>query len=158
IAHVGDSRVYRIRNGRIDQLSFDHSWVWEIARHNQQTPEQTQKAVPRNVITRSLGPESTVEVDIEGPLPVELGDVYLVCSDGLSGLVSDPEMGVIASQFHPEAACRYLVHLANLRGGQDNITVILVRIGPWVEPGSDEVPVVSQNSSRRREGRGFSLS
>src|SRR5205814_2324750 len=115
IAHVGDSRVYRIRNGRLDQLSFDHSLVWELVRRNHITPEQAGKAVPRNVITRSLGPDPTVEVDIEGPIPVEPGDVFLLCSDGLSGPVTDPEIGAFAANFHPEAACRYLVQLANLR-------------------------------------------
>jgi len=71
IAHVGDSRTYRIRGGRIDQLTFDHSLVWELVRHKHLTHEQAQRTVPRNVITRSLGPDPTVEVDIEGPLPVE---------------------------------------------------------------------------------------
>src|SRR5947209_3709513 len=121
IAHVGDSRVYRVRNGRIDQLSFDHSLVWELVRRNHLTPEQAGKAVPRNVITRSLGPDPTVDVDIEGPLPVEQGDIYVLCSDGLSGPVGDAEIGAFAANFHPEDACRFLIHLANLRGGHDNI-------------------------------------
>jgi len=134
IAHVGDSRVYRARNGRVDQLSFDHSLAWELVRRNHLSAEQANKAVPRNVITRSLGPDPNVEVDIEGPHPVEPGDVFLLCSDGLSGLVEDPELGAFAANFHPKDACRYLVHLANLRGGHDNITVVIVRIGPWSEP------------------------
>ena len=136
IAHVGDSRVYRIRSGRIDQLSFDHSLAWELVRRNHLSAEQATKAVPRNVITRSLGPDPSVEVDIEGPLPVEPGDVFLLCSDGLSGLVEDPELGALGGNFHPRDACRYLLQLANLRGGHDNITVVMVRIGPWVEPES----------------------
>ena len=90
------------------------------------------------MITRSLGPEPTVEVDLEGPLAVELADVYLLCSDGLSGPVTDPEIGAFAANFHPRDACRYLVSLANLRGGLDNITVLIVRIGPWVDPDSAE--------------------
>jgi protein phosphatase len=139
IAHVGDSRVYRIRGGRIDQLSFDHSLVWELVRRNHLTSEQARLSVPKNVITRSLGPEAEIEVDIEGPLAVETGDVYLLCSDGLSGPVEDPELGAFAGRFHPEDACRYLVNLANLRGGLDNITVIVVRIGPWIAPDSTEI-------------------
>jgi protein phosphatase len=131
IAHVGDSRVYRIRNARIEQLTFDHSLVWELVRHKHLKLESAQKAVPRNVITRSLGPDPVVEVDLEGPYQVEPGDVFLLCSDGLSGLVDDPELGVFASSCHPEAACRYLTQLANLRGGQDNITTLIVRVGPW---------------------------
>ncbi len=139
VAHVGDSRVYRVRSGRIDQLSFDHSLVWELVRRNHLTPEQANLSVPKNVITRSLGPEPTVEVDLEGPLAVELADVYLVCSDGLSGPVTDLEIGAFAGNFHPRNACRYLIHLANLRGGLDNITVQIVRIGPWVDPDSAEL-------------------
>jgi len=148
IAHVGDSRVYRIRNGRIDQLSFDHSLAWELVRRKHLSAEQATKAVPRNVITRSLGPDPNVEVDIEGPLPVELGDVFLLCSDGLSGLVEDPELGAFGGNFHPQDACRYLLHLANLRGGHDNITVVMVRIGPWVDPESDaDVPALAGSQS-----------
>jgi protein phosphatase len=139
IAHVGDSRVYRIRRNRIDQLSFDHSLAWELVRRNHLTTEQANLSVPRNVITRSLGPESEIEVDVEGPLQVELGDVYLLCSDGLSGPVEDPELGAIAANFHPRDACRYLISLANLRGGLDNITAMIVRIGTWVDPDSSEV-------------------
>jgi protein phosphatase len=137
IAHVGDSRVYRARHGRIDQLSFDHSLAWELVRRNHLSAEQANKAVPRNVITRSLGPDPNIEVDIEGPLPIELGDVFLLCSDGLSGLVEDPEIGAFMEGFHPKDACRYLLHLANLRGGQDNITVVIARVGAWSEHGSD---------------------
>jgi protein phosphatase len=139
VAHVGDSRVYRVRQNRIDQLSFDHSLAWELVRRNHLTSEQASLSVPRNVITRSLGPEADIEVDVEGPLAVELGDVYLLCSDGLSGPVEDPELGAFAASFHPRDACRYLVSLANLRGGLDNITAMVVRIGPWVDPDSSEV-------------------
>jgi protein phosphatase len=155
IAHVGDSRIYRIREGRIDQLTFDHSLVWELVKHKHLTPEQAQKAVPRNVITRSLGPEPDVVVDIEGPYQVEPGDVYLLCSDGLSGPVSEHEMGAFAIHFHPEQACRYLIHLANLRGGQDNITTVIVRIGDWTGDGAEPAtPVAAKAAS----GRVFKLS
>src|SRR5262245_45907721 len=139
VAHVGDSRVYRTRQGRIDQLTFDHSLVWELVRRNHLTSEQANLSVPKNVITRSLGPEVEIEVDIEGPLAVELGDVYLLCSDGLSGFVDDQEIGAFAANFHPRDACRYLINLANLRGGLDNITALIVRIGPWIVPDSTEV-------------------
>jgi len=139
IGHVGDSRVYRIRGGRIDQLSFDHSLAWELVRRNHLSAEQADRAVPRNVITRSLGPDPNVEVDIEGPRPVGPGDVFLLCSDGLSGPVEDPELGAFAGNFHPRDACRYLIQLANLRGGADNITVLIVRIGAWTDPDDPEV-------------------
>jgi PPM family protein phosphatase len=155
IAHVGDSRVYRVRGRRIDQLSFDHSLVWELVRRNHLTSEQARVSVPKNVITRSLGPEAEIEVDIEGPMPVELGDVFLLCSDGLSGPVEDPEIGAFAASFHPRDACRYLVNLANLRGGLDNVTVIIVRIGEWIDPDSAEIrQQPEEKSSRDGDARG----
>lgn len=167
IAHVGDSRVYRIRDGRIDQLTFDHSLVWELVRRNHLTPEQAGKAVPRNVITRSLGPEPNVEVDIEGPLEIEEGDVYLLCSDGLSGPVEDPELGAFAANFHPKVASTYLIHLANLRGGHDNITVMIVRVGLWSHPDdppglessaeSTSVDASAKNARKAGKSGGFSF-
>src|SRR5271156_4587230 len=152
VAHVGDSSVYRIRRDRIDQLSFDHSLVWELVRRNHLASEQANLSVPKNVITRSLGPEVEIEVDVEGPLAVELGDVYLLCSDGLSGPVDDEEMGAFAANFHPRDACRYLVNPANLRGGLDNITVVIVRIGAWIDPDSTEVQQQT-DSKTIRDGR-----
>src|SRR5262249_32641726 len=87
IGHVGDSRVYRIRGDTIEQLTFDHSLVWELARRQRVSPEELQ-GIPTNVIIRSLGPEQTVQVDVEGPHGIEEGDTFLICSDGLSGQVS----------------------------------------------------------------------
>lgn len=157
IAHVGDSRVYRVRGEKIDQLSFDHSLVWELIRRNHVTPKQAEKTVPKNVITRSLGPDPVVEVDIEGPIPVEPGDVFLLCSDGLSGLVSNAEIGAFAANFHPDDACRYLVQLANLRGGHDNITTVITRIGPWVEPGSNGDATAANDAAAGKRGPKGSL-
>jgi protein phosphatase len=152
VAHVGDSRVYRVRDRRVDQLSFDHSLVWELVRRNHLTPEQANLSVPKNVITRSLGPEPTIEVDVEGPLQVQLADVYLLCTDGLSGPVDDHEIGAFAGNYHPRDACRYLLNLANLRGGLDNITVAIARIGPWVDPDSSESAHQSQAGHHERNG------
>jgi protein phosphatase len=129
IGHVGDSRVYRVRDERIDQLSFDHSLQWELLRQGKMKPEDIYLFEPRNVITRSLGPEPTVKVDVEGPFPVLPGDTFLLCSDGLTGHVNDPEIGQIVRELPPGEACRLLVNLANLRGGSDNITVVIARVG-----------------------------
>ncbi|GAB4136873.1 MAG: protein phosphatase 2C domain-containing protein [Planctomycetaceae bacterium] len=129
IGHVGDSRLYRIRERRIDQLTFDHSLQWELIRQGKIKPHEIDQHEPRNVITRSLGPEPTVQVDLEGPYPIAPGDVYLLCSDGLTGHLSDQEIGMIANALPPTDACRALVNLANLRGGSDNITVVIVKIG-----------------------------
>lgn len=124
--HVGDSRVYRQRGNVIEQLTFDHSLQWELKAKGGDIEN-----VPSNVITRSLGPNEEVKVDLEGPFPVESGDSYLICSDGLSGEVSDSEIGAAMATLPPEQAARFLLDLANLRGGPDNITIIIVRVqGP----------------------------
>lgn len=130
IGHVGDSRCYRIRRGRIDQLTFDHSLQWELIRRGGVKPEDVYLQEPRNVITRSLGPESTVEVDIEGPFAILPDDVYVLCSDGLPNHVTDPEIGAIAGNLPPGDAAHLLVHLANARGGTDNVTAVVVQAGP----------------------------
>ncbi len=145
VGHVGDSRAYRIRNGVIEQLSYDHSLVWEYARLKRIDPEEVQD-IPSNVIHRCLGPEPLVQVDIEGPHPLQAGDIFLLCSDGLSGQVSDPEIGAVASVLPPAEACRFLIDLANLRGGPDNITVVIVRVG-GVSADANEPPA---SAGRRR--------
>ncbi|WP_166827440.1 PP2C family protein-serine/threonine phosphatase [Thalassoroseus pseudoceratinae] len=127
--HVGDSRGYRIRNGQIEQLTFDHSLQWELIRTGKLSAEEVQLRQPRNVITRSLGPSANVNVDIEGPFPVQEGDTYLLCSDGLPTHVSDEEIGIVAANLPVAEASRLLSHLANLRGGTDNTTVVIFRIG-----------------------------
>jgi len=129
MAHVGDSRAYRVRADRIEQLTFDHSLQWELLRQGKMAPEEIFRREPRNVITRSLGPQSNVQVDVEGPFPTRPNDVYVLCSDGLTGLVKDEEIGVAARELAPSEACRLLVDLANLRGGPDNITVVIARVG-----------------------------
>ncbi|GIX03993.1 MAG: hypothetical protein KatS3mg113_0999 [Planctomycetaceae bacterium] len=129
VAHVGDSRVYRIRQQIIDQLTRDHSLVWELVEQRRIKPKDADRLFPRNVITRSLGPEATVQVDLEGPTPVQPGDIFVLCTDGLSSVVHDEEIGALASELSPDAAAQALVHLANLRGGPDNITVIVVHVG-----------------------------
>ncbi len=132
MAHVGDSRVYRLRGARIEQLTFDHSLVWEMTASGQYNPSLP-NLVPKNIITRSLGPHKTVQVDLEGPYPLEVGDTFMLCSDGLSGQVKDEEMGVIMATLPPAEAAQVLIDLANLRGGPDNVTVLIVRVtGPAI--------------------------
>lgn len=141
IGHVGDSRVYRLRGTKLEQLTFDHSAVWELARRQGIKPDQLH-GVRANVILRSLGPEPLVEVDVEGPHPLQAGDTFLICSDGLSGQLSDYEIGAIVSALTPKEATEFLVELANLRGGPDNVTVLIVRVGG--EPLPTE-PVAKKN-------------
>jgi protein phosphatase len=136
VGHVGDSRAYRVRNGVIEQLSFDHSLVWELARRQRKDPDELE-GIPSNVIVRSLGPEPLVQVDVEGPHPIRAGDYFVLCSDGLSGPVTDREIGAVVSALPPAEACRFLIHLANLQGGPDNITAIIVHVRE-ATPGSDK--------------------
>jgi protein phosphatase len=132
VAHIGDSRVYRLRGQKLEQLTFDHSLQWELQASGQLPPGSDLAAVvPKNVITRSLGPNATVQLDLEGPHPIEVGDVFLLCSDGLTARVEDAELGPILTALPPEEAVHALVDLANLRGGPDNVTIIIAKIvGP----------------------------
>ncbi|MGA0040271.1 MAG: PP2C family protein-serine/threonine phosphatase [Pirellulales bacterium] len=129
VAHIGDSRCYRIRKHTIDQLTFDHSLVWELE-HAHQLSRENAAAAPRNIITRSMGPHPDVKVDVEGPHPIEEDDVFLLCSDGLTGQVSDEEIGLVAGQLSPREAAELLVGLTLCRGAPDNVTVVVARAGP----------------------------
>jgi protein phosphatase len=128
-AHIGDSRIYRHRGDTIHQLTFDHSLQWELQASGQ-LPAGTDisAVVPKNVITRSLGPNPTVQIDLEGPHPIQQGDVYLLCSDGLTGRVEDAELGAILASVPPNEAVQALIDLANLRGGPDNTTVLIAKV------------------------------
>ena len=147
VAHVGDSRAYRIRRNHIEQLSFDHSLQWELARRQQVAPESI-AGIPSNVIVRSLGPEATVQVDIEGPHQVEPGDIYLLCSDGLSNQLTDQELGAIAQNIPLQEASQFMIDLANLRGGPDNITVIMVRVPGSPEPQQNDDGAIKSGSRK----------
>jgi len=139
VAHVGDSRVYRLRGHRLSQLTFDHSLVWEMAAAGHMAEEDVPAYIPKNVITRSLGPHETVNIDLEGPYDVQPGDVFLVCSDGMSGQVPDAELGALLHCLSPKDVVQTLVDLANLRGGPDNISVVVARV-----VGDDAAPPASQ--------------
>jgi len=127
VAHVGDSRVYRLRGNTFDQLTFDHSLVWEMCVFTNSPFDHPPSHIPKNQITRSLGPTEKLRVDLAGPMPIEVGDTYLACSDGLSGQVTDQEIGQILTIFPPDVAAETLVNLANLRGGPDNITMVIAQ-------------------------------
>lgn len=127
IANVGDSRAYFIRRSQIRQVSQDHSWVAEQVRAGLLTEEQARTHAQRNVITRSLGTQPEVEVDIFSEL-LEEGDSLVLCSDGLSGQVNDDELLRTVDQFVPQESVYHLVERANENGGPDNITAIVVRV------------------------------
>lgn len=141
IAHVGDSRCYRVRKDRIEQVTFDHSLEWELRRQGSLKPGDVFLPEARHVITRSLGPEESVQVDVDGPHVVQPGDKFVLCSDGLTGHVSDAEIGMIVRELPVDEATKLLVNLANLRGGSDNSTVIVVHIEPEAEDQSNPVIV-----------------
>ncbi len=129
MAHVGDSRAYLVRAGRIRQLTQDHSLVAQLVARKQLTPEEARRDSRRNVVTRSVGIAATVEPDVvrlDGP--PQPGDTFLLCSDGLHGQLSDPDLARIASGESLERACREMIRLGNERGGPDNITVLLARL------------------------------
>jgi len=130
IAHVGDSRAYRLRGEQFSQLTSDHSLVNEQVKAGILTPEQAQRSPYRNIVTRALGNQQDVEVDVIRA-PVEVGDIFVLCSDGLSGMLSDDQIrDVVATDgTTPQIACRKLVDMANENGGEDNITVIVA----WAE-------------------------
>jgi Serine/threonine protein phosphatase len=126
IANVGDSRAYLVRNGLSRQISQDHSWVEEQVRAGLLTKDQARSHAQRNVITRCLGTQSEVEVDVF-PEPLQEGDTFVLCSDGLSGPVPEDDLRAIINQYMPSESVYHLVERANANGGPDNITAIVVR-------------------------------
>jgi protein phosphatase len=128
VGHVGDSRLYRQRNGTLERLTHDHSLVEEFVRQGRLTPEQAEKHPQRSVITRALGPESDVDVETFS-VPAKDGDVYLLCSDGLSGMVPDGLMQEILARDEPLSnRAQGLIDAANENGGRDNITAVVFRL------------------------------
>ena len=127
IGYVGDSRAYLLRDGDLRQLTSDHSWVNEQVKLGLLTPEQAYRHPMRNIVTRALGNQPDVEVDVVVEA-VQPDDIFALCSDGLSGMLSDEEIAEILSKHGgvPRDACRLLVDQANQRGGEDNVTVIVM--------------------------------
>lgn len=128
IAHVGDSRVYRLRDGEIEQITEDHSLINDYIKMKRMTAEEAENWPHKNVIVRALGMKENVQVDIHTEAP-RLGDCYLLCSDGLSGMVSDERIrDLVQGEPDLDRASEKLIAAANAAGGIDNITVVLARI------------------------------
>lgn len=128
IGHVGDSRAYRLRDGALEQITKDHSLVAELERTGQISPEAAEHHPQRSIITRALGPEPDVEVDTF-TVPGRRGDVYLLCSDGLTSMISDEDVAAILRDSPSlQDAAEALVRAANQSGGKDNVTVVLFRL------------------------------
>lgn len=146
IGHVGDSRAYRIRDGQLEQLTEDHSLVADLMRSGRLTPEEAEAHPQRSVITRALGTDPQVDVDT---LTVEAssGDVFLLCSDGLTTMVADDEiLDIVQRARSLEQAAKSLVKAANRSGGEDNVTVVLFAV-----EGAD---AALENTLARGNGRG----
>jgi protein phosphatase len=127
VAHVGDSRVYRFREGRLEMLTEDHSLLNDYIKMKRLTPEEIANFPHKNVIVRALGMKDTVKVDTRFEVP-QLNDLYVLCSDGLSGPVSDHEMAQILTEHQDiQVATSKLIERANENGGPDNVTCVLVR-------------------------------
>jgi protein phosphatase len=128
VAHVGDSRVYRLRGSEMRLLTRDHTWVNEQVMAGFLTEDQARTHPLRNVVTRALGGEAEVAVDVS-EVELRKGDLYLVCSDGLTTMLTDPEIKKRLSSGKPlDEICRSLIADANERGGVDNITVVIARV------------------------------
>jgi PPM family protein phosphatase len=135
IGHVGDSRAYLIRDGRLEQLTDDHSLVAELVRSGKLTPEEAETHPQRSVITRALGTEADVDVDTFSVRSAP-GDLFLLCSDGLTSMVDDETIldAVERSRADLEEAAKALINAANRGGGEDNITVVFFEVDGGTEP------------------------
>jgi len=129
IAHVGDSRAYRLRDGKFEQITLDHSLLQELVDRGFYSEEEAQRSTNRNYVTRALGVEPTVEVEVN-EYDVSPGDVYLLCSDGLSDMVEDEDIHLTISTFNAslDVVGQQLVQLANDHGGRDNISIMMAQI------------------------------
>ncbi len=134
IGHVGDSRAYRLRGGKFERLTRDHSLVEEMRRKGQLTDAQAEDHPQRSIITRALGPEPEVEVDLQ-TVPAQPGDVFLLCSDGLTTMLGDEQIArILQRATSMQAAVRALIDEANRAGGRDNITVVAFRLEDSAAP------------------------
>lgn len=129
IAHVGDSRLYRMRSGGFEQVTLDHSLLQELVDRGFYSPEEAQRAANKNYVTRALGVEATVDVEIQEH-PAQRGDVYVLCSDGLSDMVEDDDIHLTINTFgdNLENVAQHLIQLGNDNGGKDNISVLLAQV------------------------------
>jgi serine/threonine protein phosphatase PrpC len=151
LAHVGDSRAYRMRDGRLEQITRDHSLVAELERSGQITPEAAEHHPQRSIITRALGPEPEVEVDT-CTLSARDGDLFLLCSDGLTSMISDDEVAaILRTSATLDEAADALIKAANQSGGKDNITVVLFRIGELGDAVPEATTVVPGDSAAEDE-------
>ncbi len=158
VGQVGDSRAYLIRDGQVRQITMDHSWVAEQVRMGGMTAEEAEFSPYRNIITRSIGTQDTVEPDVFEELAIP-GDVWVLCSDGLTGHVEESEILQIAGSNSPTESARQLIELAGARGGRDNITVFVISVRDLITcradgcPGSRSESAPIDHDGDERKGR-----
>jgi serine/threonine protein phosphatase PrpC len=128
VAHVGDSRCYLLRKGKMQQVTNDHSIVGEMVRSGIISDEDARTHPKRNVITRSLGAQPDVATETPASIELQPGDTFLLCSDGLTTYLSDIDLSVVLATHAPEEACKKMIKMANEQGGRDNITVQVVAV------------------------------
>jgi protein phosphatase len=133
LAHVGDSRIYLVRGDEIQQLTDDHSLVATMVREGLLTSQEAETHPRRNVLQRSMGVAEDVEIDVRGPITLREGDTFILCSDGLHGVVKEPELKEIAALSIEDAADEFLKRALE-RGAPDNVTVIVARVEATDEP------------------------
>lgn len=143
VAHVGDSRLYRLRDNSLTRLTEDHSMVQELLRQGLITPEEARTSNTRNLVTRALGVDATVCPDVQ-EYSVQAGDVYLLCSDGLNDVLTDSDIQQMLVEYgaNLEEAIQKMVMVVNAKGGPDNVSVVAIR--------SDKPPVSQVKKARRR--------
>ena len=129
IAHVGDSRLYRLRSDKFEQVTMDHSLLQELVDRGFYSAEEAQRAANKNYVTRALGVEPNVEVEIQ-EIPVQKGDFYVLCSDGLSDMVEDDDIHLTISTFSAnlDTVAKQLIQLTNDNGGRDNVSVVMAHV------------------------------
>jgi PPM family protein phosphatase len=129
IAHVGDSRVYRLRDNRFEQMTLDHSLLQELVDRGFYSPEEAARAANKNYVTRALGVEPNVDVEIQ-EVPVNKGEVFILCSDGLSDMVEDEDIHLTINTFSAnlDTVAKQLIQLANDNGGRDNVSVVMAHV------------------------------
>ena len=129
IAHVGDSRLYRLRTDKFEQVTMDHSLLQELVDRGFYSAEEAQRAANKNYVTRALGVESNVDVEIQ-EVPVNKGEVFILCSDGLSDMVEDEDIHLTINTFSAnlDTVAKQLIQLANDNGGRDNVSVVMAHI------------------------------
>ena len=151
VANVGDSRVYLLRNGQITQLTRDHTLTQQKIDHGLIRPEQAKMDPDSNVLTRSLGARQAVQVDLFPPLQLAPGDVVLLCSDGLTDMLDDAKVARLVGNSSPKRAAQRLIAAANKRGGFDNISVTIARVGGGQpQAGGGLLKNIGRMSSRQR--------